>query len=112
KDNETMLKVELITMKMRKLWLLGAISVGLTLTSCTKDDDVPPAEHEHENITDVRLIFANRDDTTEVVVVRATDPDGQGILDMQILDTLVLRPETRYRLTFEIENNETGSTHD
>ena len=86
------------------LFALGAI----TLTSCEKEDEeteTPAEEHDHEVITDVHLVFTNANDSTEVLEFSAQDPDGEGIEELSVLDTIQLDTNKTYILTFEIMNN-------
>ncbi|MGD1844780.1 MAG: GTP cyclohydrolase, partial [Salibacteraceae bacterium] len=58
-----------------------------------------------EVITDVKLIFTNSNDASDVVEARAQDPDGQGVQELAILDTINLDTSKTYILTYEIFNN-------
>ena len=85
------------------LYLLFA--VGLTLTGCAEDDEAPEPENELEVITDVKLIFTNVNDASDVVEASAQDPDGEGVQDLVISDQIDLDTSKTYTLTFEIFNN-------
>jgi len=74
------------------------------ITGCN-DDDVPDEENELEVITDVRLVFTNEADASDVVVADAQDPDGAGVEELEILDAINLDVNKTYTLTFEIFNN-------
>ena len=82
---------------------------GLSLIGCKKDEDlavVPPAsENEMEVITDIKLIFTNSSDASDIVEARAQDPDGLGVQELVILDTINLDVNKTYTLTYEIFNN-------
>lgn len=88
---------------------LGIVIGGLSLMGCKKDEDltvVPPAsENEMEVITDIKLIFTNANDASDVVEARAQDPDGEGVQELVILDTINLGVSKTYTLTYEIFNN-------
>jgi hypothetical protein len=92
-----------------KFSLVAAVMAAMTLTGCKKDkEDVvtpPPVENEEEVITDVKLIFTNTSNASDVVEARAKDPDGAGIQELTILDSINLDPSKTYVLTFEIFNN-------
>ena len=88
---------------------LGIVIGGLSLAGCKKDEDlavVPPAsENEMEVITDIKLIFTNSSDASDIVEARAQDPDGLGVQELVILDTINLDVNKTYTLTYEIFNN-------
>ena len=88
---------------------LGIVIGGLTLMGCKKDEDltvVPPAsENEMEVITDIKLIFTNTNDASDIIEARAQDPDGEGVQELVILDTINLGVSKTYTLTYEIFNN-------
>lgn len=89
-----------------KYTLLGMMFFGTFLTSCSNDDDAAPEEeNELEVITDIKLIFTNTEDPTDVKTARAKDPDGFGLEELEILDTINLEVNKTYLLTFEIFNN-------
>ena len=77
----------------------------LIFTSCEEDGAVPDEENEMEVITDVKLIFTNQYDSTDIVTARAQDPDGAGVQELQVLNGIVLKPNKQWILTFEIMNN-------
>lgn len=95
--------------KFKNYGLAGMCAAAITISGCKKDEDlpvVPPAEeNELEVITDVKLIFTNDNNTSDVVEARAQDPDGQGVEDLLILDTINLDTNKTYTLTYEILNN-------
>lgn len=95
--------------KIKNYGLIGLMAVALILTGCNKDDSlpvVPPAvENELEIMTDVKLIFTNSVDATDIVEARAQDPDGIGVEEMTVLDTINLDTSKTYTLTYEIMNN-------
>jgi len=100
----------------RLFGILAVLISAITITGCSDDDDntpittptpipLPPIENEEEVITDVKLIFTNQVDTLDVVMARAKDPDGEGVLELDVLDTINLDINKSYNLTFEIFNN-------
>lgn len=86
--------------------VLALLFAAITLTGCSKDDDSAPAhENEEEIITDVKLIFTNKNDATDVVEAKAKDPDGEGVQELEILDAINLDVSKTYTLTLDIANN-------
>ncbi|MCB0666677.1 MAG: hypothetical protein KDC80_12670, partial [Saprospiraceae bacterium] len=69
------------------------------------DPDAPPCENEEEIITDVILTWTSEFDT---VVARAQDPDGEGPLDLEILDEIDLLESTEYQLSIQVMNSIEG----
>lgn len=90
-------------LKRYSLYVLMALVV--IFTGCSKDDEAPEPENEEEIITDVKLIFTNNADASDVVTARAKDPDGAGVQELAILDQISLDISKSYTLTLEIENN-------
>ncbi len=97
--------------KFRKYSLLVILFTAATLTGCKDDDDdvtpvvtPPPLENEEEVITDVKLIFTNTVNANDIVEARAKDPDGEGVQELAILDTIKLDISKNYELTYEILN--------
>ncbi|MEL7220572.1 MAG: GTP cyclohydrolase [Bacteroidota bacterium] len=90
---------------LRKYSLFILLSGGIFLTGCGDDDDVPEPENELEVITDVKLIFTNVDDASDVVEASAQDPDGEGVEELKISDQITLDVDKTYTLTYEIFNN-------
>ncbi len=90
-----------------KYALYVLLAGGMLLTGCDDDDDdvVPEEENEEEVITDVKLIFTNTANPSDVVEARAQDPDGEGVQELAILDQINLDADKTYTLTFEIFNN-------
>lgn len=92
-----------------KYSLIAVFISAITLTGCKKDKDlpiVPPAaENEMEVITDVKLIFTNTSNASDIVEARAQDPDGAGVQELAILDSINLDTSKTYTLTYEIFNN-------
>jgi hypothetical protein len=89
-------------MNIGKLMLISGITIPLFI-SCN-DDDFPPAENEEEILTDVILSFDALGGATPIEV-SAKDPDGGGPENIQILDELVLQPNTTYQLSIFLENS-------
>ncbi len=88
-----------------KFSLLAFLAVGILMTTGCKDDDVPDEENEVEVITDVKLIFTNDADATDVVEASAQDPDGEGVEELKILGEITLGTDKTYTLTYEITNS-------
>lgn len=89
----------------KKYCLYTLLATGLLFTGCDKDDDAPEPENPNEVITDVKLIFTNDTDATDVVTASAKDPDGVGVEKLAILGKINLDTSKSYTLTLEIENN-------
>ncbi|MEM8525791.1 MAG: T9SS type A sorting domain-containing protein [Bacteroidota bacterium] len=86
----------------------GGTDIDLTFViRVNEDPDAPPCENEEEVITDVTLTFTSADGS-DVVTARAQDPDGQGPLDLQILDEINLTESTEYTLSVELLNSIEG----
>lgn len=83
------------------LWSL--LIVGLFFTGCDNED--PPMEDDLEVITDVKLVFTNVDDASDVVEATAQDPDGEGVQELVIQNEINLGLGKTYTLTYEIFNN-------
>lgn len=94
-------------MNFKKISIYTLLSASVLFTACKKDDDevVPAVENEQEIITDVKLIFTNNADSTDIVEAKAQDPDGTGVEELKILDEITLDASKTYNLTFEIMNN-------
>ncbi|NME68543.1 GTP cyclohydrolase [Flammeovirga aprica] len=89
----------------KKYSLVALLASGCLFTSCDKDEVVPEEENELEVITDVKLVFTNTADGTDVVTATAQDPDGPGLKDLEIKDAINLGVGKTYLLTYEIMNN-------
>jgi len=86
----------------------GGTDVDLTFTLSVADDpEAPPCENEEEIITDVILNWVPADGG-DTIVARAQDPDGEGPLDLQILDDITLDESTEYTLGIIIRNEIEG----
>ncbi|MEM8899515.1 MAG: T9SS type A sorting domain-containing protein [Bacteroidota bacterium] len=70
----------------------------------SEDPMAPPCENEEETITDVKLTFTP-DEGGDPVIVTAQDPDGEGVLDLQIMGEIELLESTDYTLTVELTNS-------
>lgn len=55
---------------------LSLLCVAVLVSSCKKADDPAPASNEEEVITDVIVTFTNKANSTEVITLTFTDPDG------------------------------------
>lgn len=92
--------------RLKNFSLLAILLAFTTIIGCKKeDDDVPEAENEEEVITDVKLIFTNTADASDIVEALAQDPDGAGVQELEILDEINLEINKTYILTLEIMNN-------
>jgi len=89
---------------LKKYSLLAFLATSILMTGCN-DDEEPEVVNELEVITDVKLIFTNIADATDVVEASAQDPDGEGVQELQILDGITLGTDKTYTLTYEIFNN-------
>ena len=86
----------------------GGTDVDLTWNiNVSEDPDAPPCENEEEIITDVVLTWSPVDGG-DTLRVRAQDPDGEGPLDLEILDDIALVENTTYTLTLELSNSVEG----
>lgn len=89
---------------LKRFSFLAALSVAIFITGCD-DDDAPDPVNEVEVITDVKLIFTNTSDPSDVVTASAQDPDGEGVEELKILGEINLGVDKTYTLTYEIFNN-------
>ncbi len=88
----------------------GGTDLDLTFTvNVANDPEAPPCENEEEIITDVTLTFTpvNGGDP---IVARAQDPDGEGPLDLEILDDINLGESTEYTLSVDLRNEIEGES--
>lgn len=91
--------------KFKKYSMIPMLAAAVLLTGCKKEEEeVPEEEHDHEVITNVHLVFTNVDDASDVVEAEAEDHDGEGVEELEILDTINLDASKTYDLTFEILN--------
>ena len=91
--------------KFKKYSMIPMLAAAVLLTGCKKEEDeVPEEEHDHEVITNVHLIFTNVDDPLDVIEAEAEDHDGEGVEELEILDTINLDASKTYDLTFKILN--------
>jgi Trk K+ transport system NAD-binding subunit len=72
-----------------------------------QDPEAPPCENEEEIITDVTLTFTPTEGG-DPVVATASDPDGEGPLDLVINGPIDLRESTDYTMTIKVENTIEG----
>ena len=89
---------------LRKYSLFALLLAFVFVTGC-EDEEVPEEVNELEVITDVKLIFTNKEDANDKVEARAEDPDGPGVQDLVILDEITLDINKSYTLTYEILNS-------
>ena len=77
--------------KFRKYSMIPMLAAAVLLTGCEKEEEeVPEEEHDHEVFTDVKLIFTNTQDSSDVVEALAQDPDYEGVEELTVLDTINL----------------------
>jgi hypothetical protein len=81
----------------------GVFDLSWNIT-VANDPTAPSCENEEEIITDVILTFTPVDGG-EPVIARAQDPDGEGVLDLEVLDDIVLDESTTYILTIKLLNS-------
>lgn len=89
------------------LRLLTALVLSLALSSCEVDD--PEKEEVPELITSVELRFVP-DTGGEPVIAIATDPDGEGVRDMEIDEPIKLAPTNTYTLSIVLINGLADAT--
>jgi len=70
-----------------------------------KDASAPPCENEEEIITDVILTWTSVGDT---VIAQAQDPDGDGPLDLKIIQGIELLDNTTYEMSITVFNSVEG----
>jgi hypothetical protein len=80
----------------------AALLLGFVLMSGCDNND-PGQEQVPETITDVTVEFIT-DNGTSVVSVTASDPDGEGPLDMQIDSPIQLAVDKQYQLHIMLRN--------
>jgi hypothetical protein len=91
----------------------SSIAAGLRLFDLTwalnvnNDPSAPACENEEEIITDVILTFTPTNGG-DPVVARAQDPDGEGVLGLEILDDIVLGTNTTYEMAVQFKNEIEG----
>lgn len=85
---------------MRRLPIVIALTVLLLSFGCEVED--PVREDVPELITKVTLTFSPPDG--DPVVVTATDPDGEGVQDVQVDGAIKLEATKRYSLSLTLAN--------
>lgn len=90
---------------LKRITLYFSLLVATLLSACKEDVEAPEEENEEEVITDIKLVFTNAADASDVVEASAQDPDGAGVQELQILNEINLSKEKTYLLSFEIMNN-------
>ncbi len=86
----------------------GGTDVDLTWNvNVNEDPEAPPCENEEEIITDVVLTFTPMGGG-DAITASAQDPDGEGPLDLQILDDINLDDDETYTMTIELSNSIEG----
>ena len=80
---------------------LLALSSGIILSGC--DDDDPVKEDVPELITKASVIFTPTAGGSPVTVT-ATDPDGEGVQDIQVDGPITLAANTSYTMSIDLIN--------
>lgn len=81
---------------------------SLIIFSQCNDTDEPAIENEQEIVTDVILTFTDTDGN--VVTAKAIDPDGEGFASIEVVDDILLKSNTSYVLSIELENGVTDES--
>lgn len=89
------------------LRLFTALVLSLAFSSCEVDD--PEKEEVPELITSVELRFV-ADTGGEPVIATATDPDGEGVGDIEIDEPIKLVPAKTYTLSIVLINGLADAT--
>jgi hypothetical protein len=76
---------------LRKFSFYISIFAIIIFTGCSDDEEAPAVENEMEVITDVKLIFTNEADNTDIVEASAKDSDGIGVQELEVLDAINLQ---------------------
>ncbi|HEY4656202.1 MAG TPA: hypothetical protein VIH22_16905 [Cyclobacteriaceae bacterium] len=84
-----------------------ALTAGGFLPGC--DDDDPGKEDTPELITKATLTFTPSGGGS-LIVATATDPDGEGVLDIEVDGPINLAPNTSYNLAIALINELTDPT--
>lgn len=97
-----------ISKDVKRLLILPFLLISLlAFQGCKKDD--PAKEDVPELITKATLTFTPNGGGS-VVVVTATDPDGEGVQDIKVDGAINLSPNKTYLLTLELINGLAAST--
>ena len=87
--------------------LFTALVLSFTYSSCEVED--PEKEEVPELITKVILRF-EPEPGGESIIVTATDPDGEGVKDIEIDQSIRLAPLTTYNLSIALVNDLADAT--
>ena len=90
-----------------RLRLVTALILSISLSSCEVDD--PQKEEVPELITQVILRFEPEAGGQSITAI-ATDPDGEGVKDIEIDRPILLVPSTTYNLSITLVNNLADAT--
>lgn len=90
-----------LNQSLRILFTIGTLSAMTWMSSC--DDEDPVREDVPELITKATLTFAPEDGGPEIVVT-ATDPDGDGVKDIEVDGSINLIMNKTYLLTLTLVN--------
>ena len=82
-----------------------ALALTFSFVACD-DNDEPPHVNHGEEFTLVKLIFTNTADETDVVTAQAVDSDGEGVDELVIEGSIDLKPNTSYKLTFDLKGED------
>ena len=80
------------------LTYLALVTLIFTFNACKDQVDTPPNPNEEELITTVELTFINENNSSDVLVFKFADPDGDGGNAPTITDSIVLAANSSYSL--------------
>ena len=80
------------------LTYLALVTLIFTFNACKDQVDTPPNPNEEELITTVELTFINENNSSDVLVFKFADPDGDGGNAPTITDSIVLAANSSYNL--------------
>jgi len=80
------------------LTYLALVTLIFTFNACKDQVDTPPNPNEEELITTVELTFINENNSSDVLVFKFADPDGDGGNAPTITDSIVLAANSSYGL--------------
>ena len=80
------------------LTYIALVTLIFTFNACKDQVDTPPNPNEEELITTVELTFINENNSSDVLVFKFADPDGDGGNAPTITDSIVLAANSSYGL--------------
>lgn len=80
------------------LTYLALVTLIFTFNACKDQVDTPPNPNDEELITTVELTFINENNSSDVLVFKFADPDGDGGNAPTITDSIVLAANSSYNL--------------